>query len=351
MQKTQQQAEPFLRKGHASHTCDVNPFPQCIIFVTIILFGIGAYFVSKRWLRPSAAQLIKRTSSDSTHQKKGNEKALQLLSQKINQLEAGLALQNRHIEFLGSVSKLGKSESSETLQAEKPPYIGRGNNAMTAQFTLIAIVLGLVLGALLFRLTSFNWTTGQLLNHVLTALLACATTLAAIDLWIKYAWGLILYEWPLEPGHNMIYFMVGMCETGLALSIGIISFWLFCAAALSIAAIIAYIYNEKLALQEVSKSAEKLNKKNSEIPAPPDNVSRVGKALWKRSFLRQSNAAELYAAATYTIVLTALGSFLLIYPQVKALAVIGVSLGLAFAIFDLLLQWMIMLNQRIITRG
>lgn len=115
--------------------------------------------------------------------------------------------------------------------------------AHTAQLTLISIFLGAIVGALFVGLPQgffsklWNW------DYVDLDLRALATFLAAIDLWMKYSWGIIVVRWPFSLLHNLVYSLVSGAMLGLAMSVADLNAWLAWGAATCFASFLAYMVN------------------------------------------------------------------------------------------------------------
>ena len=134
----------------------------------------------------------------------------------------------------------------QNSQTDKVDILGfdRSTSGMahTAQLTLISILLGAILAALFIGLPNgfaINiWSTGNLALdfRVLTIFLA------AIDLWIKYSWAVIVVRWPFSLFHNFTFFLISVTMMGLALSVGYYDAWLAWGTVTCFATFLVYMF-------------------------------------------------------------------------------------------------------------
>lgn len=201
-------------------------------------------------------------------------------------------------EVSNEVDRNVKHSSTEIGQYGRERYdLAIGPVAQSAQFNVITIVLGVVLGALLFRLTTLDFAHDTSFHLMLSVVLASATLIAAIDLWIKYAWGLLLFEWPFEPAHNFIYFFIGATQTAMAVTIDSVQRWVWFAALLCIGAVVAYVHNSSLS----DKSAVgRVFREGQRSPVTPPKPKPW---LWDRSYLIPSNWFELTVTTVYALLM------------------------------------------------
>src|SRR5437763_203754 len=116
--------------------------------------------------------------------------------------------------FLGHVFHRYRAdtETNPNSQSEKLKILkfDRTTSAMahSAQLTLISILVGAILGALFiglpnrFAINIWSKSNLDLDFRVLTVFLA------AVDLWIKYSWAVIVVRWPFSLLHNFTFFFV-----------------------------------------------------------------------------------------------------------------------------------------------
>jgi hypothetical protein len=122
--------------------------------------------------------------------------------------------------------------------------------AHSAQLTLISILVGAIIGALLAGLPNgfaiHIWSK----NYLDLDFRVLATFLAAVDLWIKYSWAVMVIRWPFTVVHNLFYFVITGALMFWALSVGDYNSWLAWAATVSFVITFAYLYNFSTVLKE-----------------------------------------------------------------------------------------------------
>lgn len=145
------------------------------------------------------------------------------------------------------------NEEAQSEEGEKPLQdLAASSAAHTAQLTLISILLGVVMQALLTGLpVPINFVSTLLTQQYLSVdFRVLATFLAAIDLWIKYSWGVIIIRWPFSLSHNLIYSLVSGLMIGLAMSVSNLDAWIGWGTAFCFASSLAYIQNMQSAFSE-----------------------------------------------------------------------------------------------------
>lgn len=133
------------------------------------------------------------------------------------------------------------SQSSE----ESKRNVADSSDARTAQFTLISILLGIVLAALLdglprgassFAVSMFASEPGMLIRVL-------AVVLMAVLLWLEYTWGVLTRFVFATPAHNLTYFVLAIVAGGTALSVADFRAWMGWITALAFAAVLSGIVN------------------------------------------------------------------------------------------------------------
>ena len=172
-----------------------------------------------------------------------------------------------------------QKKSSETAKSFKQDIASSGV-AQNAQFALFITLSGTIIGAFLvglpkdFALNLWNWSQFDQDMRVL------ATYLMAIDLYIKYCWGILVVRWPFSLSHNIIYSLVCAAMLGFALSMANLNAWLVWGAATCFAYSAAYMQN----LYAVSKyKREKESDSHKQIisearPHTPDELAKLRKS-------------------------------------------------------------------------
>lgn len=77
-----------------------------------------------------------------------------------------------------------------------------------------------------------------------------ATFLAAVDLWIKYSWGIIVVRWPFSLPHNITYSLLCIVMLGFAMSVNDSHAWLLWGVVFCVACSVAYFVNALIAERE-----------------------------------------------------------------------------------------------------
>lgn len=128
---------------------------------------------------------------------------------------------------------------------EEQYNLANSSDARTAQFTLISILLGIILAALLTGLPrGANTFAINLISFGLgVCLRALAVVLMAALLWLEYTWGILTRFVLATPAHNLSYFALGITVSGSALAVADFRAWLAWIAALSGVAIVSGIIN------------------------------------------------------------------------------------------------------------
>ncbi|HLZ61755.1 MAG TPA: hypothetical protein VKR06_32835 [Ktedonosporobacter sp.] len=152
--------------------------------------------------------------------------------------------------------------------------------AQNAQFALFITLSGTIIGAFLvglpkdFALNLWSW---DMFDQDLRVL---ATYLMAIDLYIKYCWGMLVVRWPFSLSHNIVYSLVCATMLGFALSMANLNAWLVWGAATCFAYSAAYMQN-LYAVHKYKREREKDSHEQiiSEArPHTPDELARLRKS-------------------------------------------------------------------------
>lgn len=126
--------------------------------------------------------------------------------------------------------------------ANDPAY---KSDARTAQFTLISILLGIILAALLdglprgastFALSVFALDPGICVRVVVVLLVAAL-------LWLEYTWGILARVVIATPAHNLTYISLAIMASGTALTVADFRAWIAWFTALTWAAVVSGIVN------------------------------------------------------------------------------------------------------------
>jgi hypothetical protein len=160
-------------------------------------------------------------------------------------------------------------------QPEKPTQGGdraRDDLAMSAQVTLISILLGAILGALFAGLPQNFATNAWSLQALPVDLRVFATFLAAVDIWMEYAWAVIVHKWPFSLTHNLSYFAIAGALAGAALSVSELSAWLVWSAVACGAATIATAVD---VLRPIEHALKRASREKAAID--DDYISRLRK--------------------------------------------------------------------------
>lgn len=119
------------------------------------------------------------------------------------------------------------------------------SDARTAQFTLISILLGVILAALLdglprgastFALSVFALDPGICVRVVVVLLVAAL-------LWLEYTWSILARVVIATPAHNLTYFSLAIMASGTALTVADFRAWIAWFTALSWTGVVSGIVN------------------------------------------------------------------------------------------------------------
>lgn len=174
---------------------------------------------------------------------------------------------------------LEQERSSEIAEGSEKD-LAASSAAQNAQFALFITLSGSIIGAFLvglpkdFAMNLWHW------NQFDQDLRVLATYLMAIDLYIKYCWGMLVVRWPFSLSHNIIYSLVCATMLGFALSMTNLNAWLAWAAATCFAYSAAYIQNV-YAVSKYKRERERDAQKQirSEIePHTADELAKLRKS-------------------------------------------------------------------------
>lgn len=148
---------------------------------------------------------------------------------------------------------LANEESTASADKRLDELI-RSDAAQTAQLTLISILLAAILGALFIGLPANFPSQIFRPSELVVDIRVLATLLAALDLWIEFAWSVISRSWAFSVAHNVSYFLLTGTFLGLGLTVGQNGPWLAWAAASCFAALLAAIVNSFRPLQTLRRT-------------------------------------------------------------------------------------------------
>lgn len=144
----------------------------------------------------------------------------------------------------GGSSNPRDSDDSQN-EADSADDLAKGSDARSAQLTLISILLGVILAALLaglphgattFALTAVTLDLGEAARVVTVLLLG-------ILLWLEYTWNTLARLATATPAHNLTYFALAMVASGAALAVSDFRAWFAWLCALAFSGIVAAIVN------------------------------------------------------------------------------------------------------------
>jgi hypothetical protein len=226
-----------------------------------------------------------------------------------------------------------KSESAtrRTATQQQNSNLADSSDARTAQFTLISILLGVILAALLiglprgantFAINLFSYEPGVNLR-------ALAVVLMAAVLWLEYTWGILTRFVFATPAHNLTYFALAIAATGVALAVADFRAWLAWIAGLAGVAVISGIINHRKPRTEVLKEYYQKNLQLLDaiefiaffVVFVASLVASLMEYLWTPPFLT-AQAQVAYSAAVLAIVVWDLVMQFTVYiPRLRRLPV------------------------------
>jgi hypothetical protein len=209
----------------------------------------------------------------------------------------------------------------------------------TAQLTLISILLGVIMGAVVASAPQAFYTPIVNAGIIDFDLRMLATLLAAVDLWIKYSWGIIVVRWPFSLPHNLIYTLVCTCMLGIAVSVNQINAWLFWSSMTCVAGSLAYFSNTWITIQE-QKYRASYAARSILSPDPEPTAEEI-------SVLKESSKAEAFIILIPVITI---GCYmLLLHHHFAVPAIPGLGWGAFFVLFiiaDVLYQGLVVMPRQ-----